>query len=152
MTFGLHWTLGFSYSKVAFDLSFSQSDSWNFSSLLITIIQKRWRLFIFLILVFSKINIYNILQKIIYNITLSILISSENVWSMLRIATIYFPPSSWRYGLSLCRVQCCIFGTTPYWSQTFVRMLCSGSTPLMALQGSLEYPLLRTLSSLEPPP
>jgi hypothetical protein len=33
-------TLGFSYSKVAFDLSFSQSDSWNFSFILITIIYK----------------------------------------------------------------------------------------------------------------
>ena len=32
MTFGLHLTLGFSHSKVAFGLSFSQSDSWNFSS------------------------------------------------------------------------------------------------------------------------
>ena len=30
-------SFGFSYSKVAFDLSFSQSGSWNFSSLLITI-------------------------------------------------------------------------------------------------------------------
>ena len=38
MTFRLHLTLGFSYSKVAFDHSFSQSDSCNFSSLfLITI-------------------------------------------------------------------------------------------------------------------
>jgi hypothetical protein len=33
-------TLGFSYFKVAFGISFSQSDSWNFSSLLITINRK----------------------------------------------------------------------------------------------------------------
>ena len=32
MTFGLHLTLGFTHSKVAFGLSSSQSDSWNFSS------------------------------------------------------------------------------------------------------------------------
>jgi hypothetical protein len=33
-------TLGFSYSKVAFGLSFFQSDPWNFSSILITINRK----------------------------------------------------------------------------------------------------------------
>ena len=36
-------TLGFSYSKVAFGLSFSQSDPLNFSSLLITIITKNMK-------------------------------------------------------------------------------------------------------------
>ena len=38
MAFELHLTLGFLHSKVDFGLSFSQSDSWNFFSLLITII------------------------------------------------------------------------------------------------------------------
>ena len=58
---GDHWvtlTLGFSYSKVAFGLSFSQSDPWNFSSRLITINRKIWRLFIFLIFYFKKMKYY----------------------------------------------------------------------------------------------
>ena len=33
-------TLGFSHSKMTFDFSYSQSDPWNFSSLLITIIME----------------------------------------------------------------------------------------------------------------
>ena len=95
---------------------------------------------------FTKKNIY-----IFYNITILILLSCENVCSMPRAEIISFPLWSWRCVLSLHRGQCCI-SCTPCWLQTFARMRCSGSTPLMALQGALRYLLLKIPSWFEPPP
>ena len=151
MTIGLHLTLGFSCSKVAFGLSFSQSDSWNFSSLLITINWKIWRLFIFLILDFLQKKYFTKYFTIIfYDITILIPLSCGSVCSMPHVAIICFPLLNWRCVLYVHQGLYCTSCTPPCWSQTFAQMLCSGSTPSMALWGSLRYILLKTPPWLEP--